>query len=211
MAVDEGLLRLVQVDAVEALPRRREAHDEHPAHDDRPRGGTDLAEVDLGLCAERVMLGDLTLGSGTPPRSRDRGHVAANGRLADIGTVLFDETLVDPPGRVALLRGASLSSASQPSMIAFQGPSTGETRGGGGFRGGGTADAIAWRTVRRCVPNRSANARTDSPSRSCAFLICSNSSTLDLAIAPRWTKGPSCGGSSGRPRGGAKSGEHNRP
>jgi hypothetical protein len=44
---------------------------------------------------------------------------------------------------------------------------------------GGTGDANACLTARRCAPCRSASARIDNPSRSRSRLICSNNSTLD--------------------------------
>ena len=100
-------------------------------------------------------------------------HVAADGRLGHLGVVLVDQALPDPPGRVALLlRERRRSSASQPSMIGFQGPSAGAGRSPC-LRGGGIGEASASRTVRRCTPKCSASARIDSSSRSWDFLICS--------------------------------------
>ena len=109
------------------------------------------------------------------------GHVAAHRRLAHVGAVLVDQALPDPPGRVALLLGTSASATSQPSIVAFHGSSTGDTRGGV-LRGGGTDDARAWRTVRRCTLNFLASARTDSSWRSRVLRICSNNSTFDLVV-----------------------------
>src|SRR5262249_38178857 len=50
------------------------------------------------------------------------------------------------------------------------------------FRGGGTALARAWRTVRRCTRCRTASSRIEDPPARQSRLICSNSSTRDLAI-----------------------------
>jgi hypothetical protein len=77
--------------------------------------------------------------------------------------------------------GAYWSATNQASIVAFHGSSTGDTRGGD-FRGGGTGDASAWRTVRRCTPNVRASVRTDSSWRSRVLRICSNNSTFDLVV-----------------------------
>ena len=71
-------------------------------------------------------------------------------------------------------------------MIGFQGPSDGEGRATD-FLGGGTADVSAWRTIRRCTPNRRDSSRMDGPSASAlALRISSNSSTFDLVrMGPR--------------------------
>jgi hypothetical protein len=123
--------------------------------------------------------------------------------------------------------GASRSSSSHPSIVAFHGSSTADTREGLAFRGGGTGDTSACRTVRRCVLNRRANARTDSSSRSRAFRICSNNSTFDLVamdhtvepttprvVDPRRHEDPPGVGPnqmSTRLTGGARSDEHTQP
>jgi hypothetical protein len=67
-------------------------------------------------------------------------------------------------------------------MIAAYGPIAGRGRGGYAFRGGGTALASACRTVRRCTRCRTASSRIDTPPARQSRLICSNSSTRDLAI-----------------------------
>jgi hypothetical protein len=54
------------------------------------------------------------------------------------------------------------------------------TVNGDSARLGGTTDASAWRTSRRCTPKRQASARTLRPSRSCALRICSYRLTFDL-------------------------------
>jgi hypothetical protein len=96
-------------------------------------------------------------------------------------------------------------------MIDFHRSNTGHARTTG-FRGGGTAEPNASRTVRRCVPNRDANARIDTPgSNRRARRICSYNSTRDLfAMNPtvhnehaRQVDTPR------RQPGGAKTGEHN--
>ncbi len=109
MAVEEHLLGLVEVDAVEAPPARREPHDEHPGIDQRAvQEEAHLAEVDLGLVAQQVRLGDAHVGKRHGARLLARPHVAAHGRLAHLGVVLFDQPLEDPPGRVPLLLGHQL-------------------------------------------------------------------------------------------------------
>jgi hypothetical protein len=67
-------------------------------------------------------------------------------------------------------------------MIAAYGPIAGRGRGGYAFRGGGTALASACRAVRRCTRCRTASSRIDTPPARQSRLICSNSSTRDLAI-----------------------------
>ena len=71
-------------------------------------------------------------------------------------------------------------------MVAFQGPSVGDGRVTD-FRGGGTADSSAWRTIRRCTPNRRDSSRMDGLSAAAlALRISSNSSTFDLVrMGPR--------------------------
>ena len=59
--------------------------------------------------------------------------------------------------------GASTSDRSIASIALLYGASRGAIRCGV-FRGGGTADSNARRTVRRCTPCLSDNARIDSPS-----------------------------------------------
>ena len=81
------------------------------------------------------------------------------------------------------LRGASRSATSHSRMVGIQGPITGAARRGTA-RGGGSADASAWRTVRRWTSWRRARARTDSPSSRWSLRIRSNSSTLDNPFSP---------------------------
>jgi hypothetical protein len=73
-------------------------------------------------------------------------------------------------------------------MIGFHGSRTGDARTAG-FRGAGTAEANASRTVRRCVSNRRDSSRIDtSGSTRRALRISSNNSTLDLFVMnPRST------------------------
>ncbi len=100
---------------------------------------------------------------------------------------------------------------SHASIVGFYGSRTGDTRSTG-LRGAGTADTNASRTVRRCVPNRRANSRTDtSGSSRRVFRICSNKTTLDLLVM-----NPTVHDRKANPTdphqdqpGGAKSGEHN--
>lgn len=181
MPVDEQLLRLVQGDTVEPLAGGRQAHDEHPALGEQPaQVEADAAEVDLGLLAERVVLRHRHLPDGHGPASPCLAHVAPHGRLTDVGTVLLDQALPDPPGRVALLL-RRVAVGLEPS-IDRRLPRVQHRRDAGGTR-------LAWGRDRRrqrlshCPPmsvKRRASPRTDRPSRSRAFRICSNNSTFDL-------------------------------
>ena len=104
VAVDEDLLGLVGIDPVEGLPRGGQTHDEHAADDLFTREPeADLAEVDFGFFTGRMGLGHVDLGQGHRTTGLDLGHVTAHGRFANVSTVLFDQALIDPPGRVALL------------------------------------------------------------------------------------------------------------
>ena len=106
MPIQEDLLGLVQVDAVEPLARGRQAHDEHPPLGEQPvQVEADAAEVDFGLLAEGVVLrhGDLPEGHRLAPAGL--GHIAPHGRLADVGAVLLDQALPHTAGGVALLLG----------------------------------------------------------------------------------------------------------
>ena len=104
--VEEHLLGLVHVDAMEALAAGRQAHHEHPALDRLAvEEEADLAEVDLGLFAEGVVLGHTDLGQGQGLVLLHRPHVAPDGRLAHLGVVFLDQALEHPTGRVALLLG----------------------------------------------------------------------------------------------------------
>ena len=57
--------------------------------------------------------------------------------------MLGDQTLPDPPGGMALLRGASLSAMSQASITVTHGSIAGRGRTGYTRRGGGTAASSA--------------------------------------------------------------------
>ena len=65
VSIEEHLLGLVHVDPVEPLAAGRQSHHEHPALDRLPvEEEADLAEVDLGLLAERMVLGHAHIGQG---------------------------------------------------------------------------------------------------------------------------------------------------
>ena len=116
-----------------------------------------------------------------------RADVPADGRLGDVGALLVDEALPDPARRVALLarRRPGPRSASAR-IVAAWGPIAGWARDSTGLRGGGTADARAWRTARRCTLCRRASSRIDTPSSRCSRRIRSNCSTLDNSSDPRF-------------------------
>ena len=102
--VEEGLLRLAQVDAVEALAGRRQPHDEHPPDDENSaQVKAHPPEVDLGLLADRVMLGNCHFLERHPALGADGADVAPHRGLGDIGAALLDEALIDAVGGVALL------------------------------------------------------------------------------------------------------------
>ena len=106
VAVEEGLLGLVQVDAVEPPARGRQPHDEHPALGEQAvEIEADAPEVDLRLLAQRMVLGHHHLPQHHGLSPAGLGHVAAHRRLAHVGAVLVDQALPDSPGRVALLLG----------------------------------------------------------------------------------------------------------
>jgi hypothetical protein len=106
VAVEEHLLGLVQVDAVEAPAGGRQAHDEHPALGEQPvQVEADAAEVDLRLLAEGVVLGHSHLPQNHGLALADLGDVTPHGRLADVGAVFLDQALPDAPSGVALLLG----------------------------------------------------------------------------------------------------------
>jgi hypothetical protein len=80
VAVDEDLLGLVGIDAVEGLPRSGQAHDEHATDDLFARESeADLAKVDLGFFARRMGLGHVDLGQGHWASSPHLGDVTPDG------------------------------------------------------------------------------------------------------------------------------------
>jgi hypothetical protein len=111
-----------------------------------------------------------------PPRD-----IARHRDLGQRRAVLGDQPLPDPPRRVPLLARHPRSASSQESITSTYGSIAGRVRSAYALRGGGTALASAWRTVRRCTRCLSANSRIDSFSTRLSRLICSNSSTLDRA------------------------------
>src|SRR5437879_1793166 len=82
------------------------------------------------------------------------------------------------------LRGACWSARRISSMNSFTGSSLGCDRSGT-LRSGGTALAIACRTIRRCTPNCFATPRIVPTPKRYSRLICSNSSTLRLLSVDR--------------------------
>ena len=109
VSVDEDLLSFVGIDAVEGLSRRGEPHDEHPPDDlFTAKAKTDLAEVDLGLFARWMGLGNLDRNEGNRATSPGGSDIATNSRLTDLGAVFFDQPLEDAPCRVMLLSRSTL-------------------------------------------------------------------------------------------------------
>jgi hypothetical protein len=115
MTVQEHLLALAQIRPRERPTRRRESHDEqlqlaqHPGQID-----ADRAEVDLGLLAQRVTLGHHHLDQRDLLTGPDLGHEPTHRRLANADTVLVDQSLPHPPGRVTLLAGRDLVGLEPP-------------------------------------------------------------------------------------------------
>ena len=104
MSVEEHLLGLVQIHPVESLATGRQPHHEHPALDQLPvQEEADLAEVDLGLLAEGVVLGHADIGQGQGLALLHRPHVAPDGGFAHLGVMLLHQALEHPSGRVPLL------------------------------------------------------------------------------------------------------------
>ena len=104
MTVEEHLLRLVQIGPRVTPARRREAHHEHRHLDGH--AGQDHArrpEVDLGLIAQRVVLGDHHLHQRHIHPAAHLRHITAHRRLTHLRAVLVDQTLPHPPRRVPLL------------------------------------------------------------------------------------------------------------
>ena len=109
VTVDEHLLRLVRIDAVEGLARSRQPHDEHSTDDElTAETEGDLPEVDLSLLSGGMGLRDVHLRDRDRPIALGLRDVSTHRRLADVGTELFDETLEDSPGGVALLSRSEL-------------------------------------------------------------------------------------------------------
>ena len=169
-----------------ATPEWREAQleDRHrrPLAGDEHVGQT---EVDLGLLA-RLVVGDdrdvdvveMELAAALPDVPADRA-------LGDVGALLVDQALPDPARRVALLAGR-VAVLGQP--LADRGGMGTDRRQrpvSTGLRGGGTADASACRTARRCTLCRRASSRIDTPSSRCSRRIRSNCSTLDNSFLRR--------------------------
>ncbi len=152
----------------------------------RRRGQTlDRAEVDLGLVARR-MAGARSTTARCPSRARG-GLADVPPRTVDSATsARYSSTRRSQTRRAVwrCLRGAARSSVSQARIVARCGPIAGAGRVGV-LRGGGSAAARAWRTVRRWTRWRRARARIDRP-----FLPVLAADTLELA-PPSTTPSPS--------------------
>jgi hypothetical protein len=111
----------------------------------------ELAEVHLGLRARQMRLRHRDLALVQAQLGAAAGHIPRHRHLGQRGTVLGDQPLPDPPGRMPLL-ARHLPARHQPPIDdrrirADRRPGRGEYS----FRGGGTALTSAWRTVRRCT------------------------------------------------------------
>ena len=124
------------------------------------------AEVDLGLLARQVEGDDRHVAAlEAELAAAARGRTRRTVDSATSRALLVDEALPDPARRVALLAVAR-PVLGQPARGSWRacGPDRRRARGGTRLRGGGTADASAWRTARRCTLWRRASSRIDTPS-----------------------------------------------
>ena len=115
VAVEEHGLALVQVGARETLARRRQAHQEQRQLGQRAgQVDVDRAEVDLGLGAQRVVLGDHDLDQRHRLAAADLSDVAAHRRLAHHHALLGDQPLPHSTRRVPLLARRCLVGVEPP-------------------------------------------------------------------------------------------------
>ena len=104
VALEERLLPLAGEADVDRPPRVRETHHEHRQLGQLPvQVDAHRAEVDLGLLARGMDLGDGYLRAAGLKLAPQAADVGADRRLGDRRAVLIDEALPDPPRRVALL------------------------------------------------------------------------------------------------------------
>ena len=149
-----------------------------------------IGEVDLGLRPGRVALRhEPGHHAGRPARLRPR---PAAGGACTYSRRRSTTTRPRRARRAAARRSAgrcAAACAARPGPLAAsrRSPATGSStsvRRGGALRGGGTGEAIASRTVRRCTQYFSASARTDIWLRCQSNRIAAYSSTLDPIPAP---------------------------
>ena len=172
--------------AINVVTSERHAH-EHPAiREHAVEVEAELPEVDFALGARRMPLRDVHLHQHRRLPPAHVSDVAAHLRLAHLCVMLVDEALPRPARRVTLLAGRlavpippgvdrrlplapAPATVASPACVAKAPPTP-----------------SASRIVRRCVPNRRANSRIDTPgSTRRARRICSNNSTLDrFTISP---------------------------
>ena len=104
VAVQEHLLRLVQIRAAEPTTRRGEAHHEQRhLHQHASDIDTDRPEIDLGFRAQQMRLRNVDLSQRRRPLGANLRDVTPHRRLTDLSVVLDDESLPHAPGRMALL------------------------------------------------------------------------------------------------------------
>lgn len=135
------------------LPEADRHNDKHLALGEQPvQVEADAAEVDLGLFAEGVVLGHRHLPQGYGLAAAGLGHVPPHGRLAESAPCSSTSRCHTRRAvwRCLLLPRASRSASSQPSIVAFQGSSTGDNRAGPGFSQRWDRRRQRPRTVRRC-------------------------------------------------------------
>ena len=104
--LEEGLLRVALEAGHEGGARVGGAQEEEPdTQPPTPDLDLGLAPVDLGLLAGQVYLGNEGPGERLAELTTATADVLAHRRLGDVGSVLSEEALPDPLGRVALLPG----------------------------------------------------------------------------------------------------------
>ena len=106
VAVEEHLLALVEVGPRKRAPGGGQAHEEQlDLGEDAGQVDADGSEVDLGLLAQGMALGNHHLGDGDLLTGAHLGHEAPNRGLADHDLVLLEQALPHAPGGVTLLAG----------------------------------------------------------------------------------------------------------
>jgi hypothetical protein len=127
-------------------------HHEHPRLDQRPGDrGVELAEAGPGLRARRMGLRHRDL---HPVQAKlDRRRATSRDTVTSAHVAPCSATSRCQTGRAVCrcLRGTSRPASSQESITSTYASIAGRVRRAYALRGGGTALASAWRTVRRCT------------------------------------------------------------
>ncbi len=150
----------------------------HPAQHNPEVGEVDLSLRTRGVGLRHEPLAELPAGLDRDLRAA-AGDVVPHRRVRHLAAPCSSTSRASTRRAVwRCLRGASRSSRSISSTTGLNSSSRRDTRTGV-LRSGGSADASAWRTVRRCTLCRSASCRIDNPSIRSSRRIAANRSTLD--------------------------------